>query len=810
MSNPSSYPGQRMGDLSSCEVTLLNQLNERRDSTTSTLSSAYTMSRRSSGISPCYSSRRSSEASQFGTNRHNNISSADSYDPISTDLSRRSSEASHCGGGGGVSGGGLPSLLSLTPAQHYRLKAKYAAAIGGAPPTPLPNMDRMSLRTRMALYSDSQEGSSHPFHQPPSGAVPRRCSDIGYGTQSMMPHEVPNSLPRRASDPVRRPTLDPLSFPRVQRYNSMNSMNPMNGPSAERHQALAMQGYTRSDGSLQRYPFAPRPPSISENVAMENMAVDGMMIGGEQTGEDDLVLPDDMVQYLRSQNSGPAGHNSGQVDYHSSNQTQGYQTGMAPPASFYAQRRMAMVDATMTQSGQDMQSCQLGLGGSQQPFSAPSENMNKNNMPVQWNEVSSGTVDTTTKLSKQQHPLRGNLAIVQQRHNFGSFQGHGQGLGSNQQVVPMSQNMSMQGYVNHNSQRLMNISHQQHQQQRQCNNVNFSEQMSPQQGFGQEAIPNSLSGSTSVRPTRNSMADPELQSYRARTHADGYSHVNQVDLQQNYGVVSQQQQHSIHNGGRGMLQPRPPAEPKSNARQHTGSSMMQPSRIPKSSDLSPSRATDTSEASPKRPSGSAAHNGSSENPNSAVFYTAQVHMFEPSSANFEAPMSPCANQAPASNTTAAANMASPGVNLVSSSTADSSTGGSGGTEHAQIDFDTMLDDGDHSSLMSGTLSPGLLQSLSQSSSRLTTPRNSVTLASVPAGIGNMAIGDMNSMLTALAEESKFLNMISWEQSNTSHPSSLNRVYIRNICTKQESTDWTMQNWHFQKMFSIVHRNMLIL
>lgn len=759
MSNFSgSYPGQRMGDLSSCEVTLLNQLNERRDSTTSTISSAYTMSRRSSGISPCYSSRRSSEASQFGANRHNNISSADSYDPISTDLSRRSSEASQPGGGG-VSGGGLPSLLSLTPAQHYRLKAKYAAATGGAPPTPLPNMDRMSLRTRMALYSDSQEGSSHPFHQPPSGTVPRRCSDIGYGTQSMMPHEVPTILPRRASDPVRRPTLDPLSFPRVQRYNSMNSMNPMNGLSAERHQALAMQGYTRSDGSLQRHPFAPRPPSISENVAMENMAVDGMVIGGEHSGEEDMMLPDDVVQYLRSQNSGSSGHNSGQGDYHSNNQTQGYQTGMAPPASFYAQRRMAMVDATMTQSGQDMQSCPMGPSGSQQSFSAPSNNMNKNNMPVQWNEVSSGTVDTTTKLSKQQHPLRGNLAVVQQRHNFGSFQGPGQGPGSNQQVVPMSQNMSMQGYANHNSQRLMNASHQQHQQQRQCNNVNFSEQMSPQQGFGQEAIPNSISGSTSMRPTRNSMADPELQSYRARTQADGYSHVNQVDQQQNYSVLSQQQ-HNIHNGGRGMLQPRPPTEPKSIARQHTGSSMMQPSQIPKSSDLSPSRGNDTSEASPKRPSGSAARNSNSENPNSAVFYTGQIHMFEPASVTFDAPMSHCASQAPASNATPAANMASPGVNQVSSSTVDSSTGGSGGTEHAQIDFDTMLDDGDHSSLMSGTLSPGLLQSLSQNSSRLTTPRNSVTLASVPAGIGNMAIGDMNSMLTALAEENKFLNMIS--------------------------------------------------
>ncbi|XP_051814945.1 LOW QUALITY PROTEIN: zinc finger protein GLI4-like [Acanthochromis polyacanthus] len=303
----------------------------------------------------------------------------------------------------------------------------------------------------------------------------------------------------------------------------------------------------------------------------------------------------------------------------------------------------------------------------------------------------------------------------------------------------------------------MNMSLQQYQQQRQCNNVNFNAQMSPQQGYGQEAIPNTISGSTSMRPTRNNMADSELQNYRARTQTDGFSHMNQVD-QQNYNVPSQQVQYP--NGGRGMLQPRPPTEPKSVARQHTGSNMTEQSHISKSSDLSPSHGNDTSEASPKRPSGSVAHNSNSENQNSAVFYAGQIHMFEPTSVSYDAPMSPCVSQAPASNNNVAANMASPGVNQVSSSTVDSSTAGSAGTEHAQIDFDTMLDDGDHSSLMSGTLSPGLLQSLSQSSSRLTTPRNSVTLASVPAGIGNMAIGDMNSMLTALAEESKFLNMIS--------------------------------------------------
>ncbi|KAJ8282601.1 hypothetical protein COCON_G00051200 [Conger conger] len=127
-----AFPCPGGGELPSAEVTMLNQLNERRDSGTSLLSSAYTLSRRSSGISPCCSSRRSSEASHFG--RPNDVSSADSYDPISADLSRRSSEASHCGGGWGAP----PGLLSLTPAQHYRLKAKYAAATGGAPPTPCP------------------------------------------------------------------------------------------------------------------------------------------------------------------------------------------------------------------------------------------------------------------------------------------------------------------------------------------------------------------------------------------------------------------------------------------------------------------------------------------------------------------------------------------------------------------------------------------------------------------------------------------------------------------------------------------------
>ncbi|XP_015252031.1 PREDICTED: zinc finger protein GLI2 [Cyprinodon variegatus] len=738
MSNFRSHPGQPTGELSSTEVTLLNQLNERRDSTTSTLSSAYTFSRRSSGISPCYSSRRSSETSQFGANRHNNISSADSYDPISTDLSRRSSEASHCGGGvPGGGGGGVPSPLSLTPAQHYRLKAKYAAAIGGAPPTPLPNVDRMSLRTRMTLYGNSQEVSAAPFLQPPPGTQPRRFSD-GYGSLGLMPHEVPTNLPRRASDPVRRAQLEPLSLLRVQRYSSMNNVNPMNPPSAADHQTMATQGYTRSDGSLQRYPFAPRPPSISENVAMENMAVDGVMAGGEPSAEDEIVLPDDVVQYLRSQNSGPTGHNN---NPHSL--SLGPQPSMAPPLHFHGQRRMAMVDSSLAQSGQDMQTYQRGPGGSQQPFPAPPEN--KNNMPVQWNEVSSGTMDTTAKLPKPpQHPVRGNLAVIQQRHGSGPLQS----LSGNQQVGSMSQNLSMQGYLNNGHQRPVNTS----LQQRQCSSVYFTEQMSDQQDFSQEG--SLYSGSGNLQPTLNASANAELQHGKTRTAMDRYCPLNQADPQ-NYSFPFRQSQHGVQNGTRGMFQPRPPNEPKPFSRQQPGSDIIPPSRNPRVTDPSPCDMAVTSEASPKRQSKGAEHNGSDAQ-NAAVFYTGQIHMFQPSSNGVDDIISPCASDS-ASHPAA---LASPGVNQVSSSTVDSSSGRTGAADHAQIDFDTMLDDGDHSSLMSGTLSPGLLQSLSPSSSRLTTPRNSVTLTSVPAGIGNMAIGDMNSMLTALAEESKFLNMIS--------------------------------------------------
>lgn len=768
-------------ELSVNEVTTLNQLNERRDSATSTISSAYTVSRRSSGISPYFSSRRSSEASQLG-NRPNNTSSADSYDPISTDASRRSSEVSQCSG--------MPGLLNLTPAQQYRLKAKYAAATGGPPPTPLPNMERMTLKNKISLL-DGPEPGLPSFRLPPG---PRRCSDgstYGYTATMAFPHEVPGNTTRRASDPVRRPVAEPPSLPRVHRFNSTNSMNPLPPPHPVDRRNFGLQSYMRADGNLPRHVYSPRPLSISENIAMEAMSgeTDGPV------GEDDIMLPDDVVQYIKSQNNGTAVESTS-MGY--GNEMQNFQgNGKLQPQSLPGQRRMAVADTGLSHLGPMMADCQLSFD--------VSSNMSKNNMPVQWNEVSSGTVDVMSNQSKQPFS-QGNLAVVQQKQNFGQYQNF------NQQQMQMSQsgmNVTQQNFLQRNvsldGQRLNCM---QMRQQQINPGMNMNPDLSPHPGYNQphqmlspNAIggdPNQLSPSCSnmavkpgphIHPQQMDMAtDPSLmlnsngervmlnqvmheqnqQNYSSQTNHLNFAMSQEVFHQPASLMTSNQpnfepQQSMMGSTGQaytpGMVQPHPPPEP-SPANRHRGLRTMQQLGYMRTAhppnDMSPGQ--ETAEATPKRTSDMMptqplqCAGGTREN--NLMYYYGQIHMYE-QNGNFDNSVTDCrVRQQQCAMSSKPAAMPSPGANQVSS-TVDSQ-----GLEPPQIDFDAIMDDGDHSSLMSGTLSPSILQNLSQNSSRLTTPRNSLTLPSIPAGISNMAIGDMSSMLTTLAEESKFLNMMS--------------------------------------------------
>ncbi|KAH0621289.1 hypothetical protein JD844_022422 [Phrynosoma platyrhinos] len=771
-----ALPNQRLTELSINEVTMLNQLAERRDSSTSTISSAYTVSRRSSGISPYFSSRRSSEASPFG-NRPNNTSSADSYDPISTDASRRSSNASQCSG--------IPGLLNLTPAQQYRLKAKYAAATGGPPPTPLPNMDKMSLRNKISLLDGAEPAL--PSFCLPSG--PRRCSDsnaYGYGASPAFAHEVPGNSARRASDPVRRPTGDPASLPRVHRFNSTSNMNHLHPPTDRRN--FNLPNVTHADRNLSRHVYSPRPPSISENIAME--AVTGETDGS--IGDDDIVLPDDVVQYIQSQNNAMTSENSS-AGY--GNEMQNFQANVkAHQNHMLSQRRMAVPDVSMNHTTPVVSGRQINFGAN--------SDLNKNNMPVQWNEVSSGTVDTSSVQMKQQFPQR-NLAVLHQKQNFGQYQNFSQ---QQMQIGQSNINMTPQQFVQKNAGldgQKLNCMHLRQQQQQMNPGPSNNTDLRAHEMYNQVhqmLSPNTMGGELNqlspscnnmiVKPPSHvhpqqidAMADPvamvngsrECIMHNQAMQEPGHqpSHMNFSMTQEAFHQPSslmtssqsnfEPQQDIIGTVGQSftssVVQPHPPPNPNP-ANRHRGIRAMQQlsyMRISQpTNDRNPGQ--ERPEPTPKVTAGISSsqsdqcHNSMREN--HLMHYYGQIHMYEQNgNFNNHADCSVRQQQQCSLNIKPAA-MSSPGTNQVSS-TVDSQV-----LEPPQIDFDAIMDDGDHSSLMSGTLSPSILQNLSQNSSRLTTPRNSLTLPSIPAGISNMAIGDMSSMLTTLAEESKFLNMMS--------------------------------------------------
>ncbi|CAB1314518.1 unnamed protein product, partial [Coregonus sp. 'balchen'] len=200
-------------------------ISDRRGSSTSSLSSAYTVSRRSSMVSPYLSSRRSSEVSQLGV-------------------------------GGAAEEGPAMVLDREEGCQQYSLKAKYAAATGGPPPTPLPSMEQ----------GPGTPGRRGGFLSEYQGGPRRHSAKMGeYGTGVIYPHQAPGNATRRASDPVRS-TGDPQALPKVQRFNSLNNVAMMGRRNALQH--------CGSDANIARHMYSPRPPSITENVMMEAMAMD--------------------------------------------------------------------------------------------------------------------------------------------------------------------------------------------------------------------------------------------------------------------------------------------------------------------------------------------------------------------------------------------------------------------------------------------------------------------------------------------------------------------------------------------------------
>ncbi|KAB1276662.1 Transcriptional activator GLI3, partial [Camelus dromedarius] len=714
---------------------------------------------------PCFSSRRSSEASQ-AEGRPQNVSVADSYDPISTDASRRSSEASQGEDGHGSASEPRP--------QQYRLKAKYAAATGGPPPTPLPNMERMSLKTRMALLGDGREpaGTLPPVHPP------RRCSDggahgHGYGRRPLLPQDAPGNGLRRASDPVRTAS-ESLSLPRVQRFSSLNSFNPPALPPSLEKRNLVLQNYTRPEGGPPRhFHSSPCPPSITENVTLESLTMDP-----DVNLPDEDLLPDDVVQYLNSQHQAGYEHPFPSAISDDSKVPHGLGLGTGPG---------------------DFDPLGLPAGHANQQYRGlepPCPDASKSDLPIQWNEVSSGSADLSSSKLKcgqrpagqpargfgmyshpgvhPQNPLRGGAGPAGGYPTLGE---HDSPFGGAEHLVSHSGGVGPNGAA----------FHEQTYKAQQYGNCLTRQpgvpssldaacgaglqaaklKSAPVQGSGSQAdfglpgAPSEPAGSTvSGVPTQ----DPVGQGYLAHqllvdsVHHQGASRPGQHMLGQgsatshihNYqglesslpgppGVGGQPpglaavrgyQPWAGYGGGRRQAGPR-------------GGLALQPGQLSDTSQTC--RVNGIKMEMP----GQAHQLCPNMQSYSGQFYDQTVGFSQQDmkTGSFSISEANCLLQGASAENS---ELLSPGANQVTS-TVDSLD--SHDLEGVQIDFDAIIDDADHASLMSGALSPSIIQNLSHSSSRLTTPRASLPLS---VSTTNMAIGDMSSLLTSLAEESKFL------------------------------------------------------
>ncbi|XP_035283679.1 transcriptional activator GLI3-like isoform X1 [Anguilla anguilla] len=725
-----SYGGVSLRpELSGTDVTVLSLLKERRDSGGSAVSSAYrSASRRSSGISPCFSSRRSSQASQpeaghHGHPRRHNLSATDSYDPISTDASRRSSEASQCGGGG--PGG----ALTLTPAQHYRLKAKYAAATGGAPPTPLPSMERMSLRTRMAMMGDCQDTVQHAL--PPLAGRTHRGSFGRNEVCGAFPQEVMGNSLRRASDPVRTQNHDPLNLPRVQRFNSLHDLNPL-PPLPTHHLPMegrgpSLQGYMRFNGNPQPGPPPAHPESIRENTEMETLAVKqrggAEVIGVPLLGEEDM-LPDDVVQYLVSQSQGGTYGTASAGTSRSRNPN-----GMPLGQPYQSSGRQAQVGDSGVEA-----------------------------MPVQWNEVSSGSADRSPEMWSQSagSPFSafGNMMVQQQQ----------------QQLPPMP--MEVQHPYSHLQSDFQEVNVDRSFTDHCCKQETEAVTRNPCRAASLEVSHEMQMSNPSMHQVAQTISQVPMGLMRSACPGPPQFTKPQASFQENHSA------HRLFHSNP-LLPEAGSQDPATHIHFQGVSTQQQPSgayRILARQQGYPTMRSTGSNPTLSQQQGlslAGARSGSTTNdlhtsqlnlkmedrpqagPSTQLqlgFLSQGFHHLHASSSQLPSFSSSHGNIPPTATNNPA--LPSPGNGRVTSTAEDAAAGPSNG---AALEFDAVLDDGyERGSLFSEVLSPRMFRNLSRTSSRLAGPRASVALHSMPSGVSNMAIGDMNSLLTTLAQESQFL------------------------------------------------------
>ncbi|XP_016097270.1 zinc finger protein GLI1-like isoform X1 [Sinocyclocheilus grahami] len=762
--------------------------NDRRGSGTSSFSSAYTVSRRSSMVSPYLSSRRSSDVSQVG-HCHSVIGTDVPSDPLSPQNSQR--------GGSCQNPGGLPGLPSLTPAQQYSLKAKYAAATGGPPPTPLPNMDQPGNPGR---FLRECHGQPLPLFLQ-QGGTRRQSANAEYGTGVIYPHQAPGNNTRRASDPVRS-GADLQDLPKMQRFNSLSNMSLMS-----RRNALQQCG---SDAALSRHMYSPRPPSITENVMMEAMAMDphGTAEGREQGN---MIQCGDRayMSYQQPQQCNHP-HNASQLSPGQEGLScvdQVYQSQMQGPyqrEEICATGIMGQADIAnnlLQQAEFGMSNCQLSPSGPHYPSQGDGSG------PWgQTNQLHSPQTDMQYQcagIQGQHYPQQGvydptsdpgHQRVTVKPEQFHSSMG---GASSCQNTKPLHQHrhdVNMQAYPPQSGQGIMGRSSNA--------NCEFHHgQMGAQVGLPQQSQAGSFpsGGGINLALTENrrlqtpmhQMKEMMVRNYVQSQQAllweqqqeqrvvdgkpdgmemGGHQQANQnlypgnsYQGYPNQKLMSPPQNRvpsSIKEHTAGMqgscygpdMVPRPPQVRKPLSRQNSLSQQTGGAYLGSPTHLSPVHST----TSPRRgvrlpPVQQQQHSENFTNNNKPMYCSGQIHMHHDIEKTQDGPCLAQQHLTGIDPSTKPTSMAYSDPAPMSNALENLDL------ENAQIDFASIIDDPEPSFYSPINPQLGHHQCSSQTSSCLTTPQTSITL---PSGLSNMAIGDMTSMLTSLAGENKYLNTLS--------------------------------------------------
>ncbi|XP_078391932.1 zinc finger protein GLI1-like [Cetorhinus maximus] len=782
-------------ELSGSDPAVRSLLTER---CSSTVSSAYTVSQHSSSLSLSRSSRRSSEASL--ARGPSDGSSAESHNLSSPGALQRFGEVGQCAR--------LPGLPDLTLAQQYQLKAKQTAATGAALPTPLANMEPLGRSARPSFLSDRCSPAVPACPPPALPCQSGKSGFAGYGAGALRAHNITGINGRRVSDPVHMRVSD-QAVPKVQQFNSIDPARVVRSRSLQHPAAL--------ETNLHRHIYSPRPPSITENVLMETVAMDTSSV----------ELSDDIVLYTDCQEVNMASLND-QVCH---SQTQGFHAHMDMHHQNLYSNRNPGAPQTF-QQGSNITQQHYNVGQSHGSQSHDQLYAEENNIPIQWNKVSSGSMDigpieVPNQHSAQQSPAHLSQCLKQVNqgphpsHQPVAFIQHHEGM------IPNPHN------VLSNSHRLRPVHQQQVKPEDQVYQSapvlnpyqNLKHTITAQEDFSQSkrmlptprgmscdsqdkthsAQPSYFSTAMDSSPVSPPLGEERwtgahtpmmmvrnyIQSQQAlmwgqaqktdsaempmaistdsveislpqamQSSPNGFTTQSQPYLAASYrncqsqlNVFSPSSQESqiqakmLMGPGGPQIVPHPPPAQRLRSRHSSLSPQHQYSIA--TSHTNPRHKP--AEASPKRAVNLPLIPCHQDPPrDGGSFFSGQMQI-QHGKSNFTKQR----EKAPGGIQQQQLDPMKLDSTLYTATTQMPHAINSLDLEHTQIDFREILDDEEHPSLIPGTLSPNIVANTPQTSSALPAPCNPLTLQT---GMSNMAIGDMNSMLTTLAGESKFLTM----------------------------------------------------